>query len=261
MIEFLLSYVCTDMDKTELNNCKMLSMAATLQLYVYNGIDEKDTLSGAPVGFGSGCIFNNFILSVLHGCPKKPGQIIVATASIDSTGQTLNQILNPQYMKLGKISDEGVLSDFEEVDFFYSKFDESQKYSFLVPDSSPGLFHEYERLRLSEIIEPNKDEEYFFFGLTRNKPNLKDKRIDASPRFSTCKFIQETNLKPFFYRFEMDEIFHDADDLRGCSGAPILNTEGKLVSLVVCALIPTNVLFGINLYRLNEIIKATEATT
>ena len=237
---------------------KLLSMAATLQLSVYNGIVEGNVLVEPPISFCSGCIYKNFILSVLHGCPKQPNQLIVASASVDSEGRTLNQILNPQFMTLGKITEEGILTDFKEVDFLYSAYDESQKYSFLIPDdTTPGCFHEFGRYRFTEIIKPNMDEEYFFFGHTRCKPDIEGKKIMSSPRFEVCKYKSETKTKPFFYRFQMDKIVKDANDLRGCSGAPILNAEGKLVSLVVEALIPSNVLFGINLYSLNEIISAT----
>ena len=99
---------------------------------------------------------------------------------------------------------------------------------------------------------PNTDDSYYFYGETKTKLDQVNKRIITTEKYiAGMKYLKEFGD---FYIFELPEIIKDKSDFQGCSGAPILNQNGKLISLVTSGCTGTNRLLGINLKRYKVVV-------
>jgi len=98
----------------------------------------------------------------------------------------------------------------------------------------------------AQFSEPNPEQTYSFFGLTRHR--LDDEfHLIMTPKLETgLKYIGE---KDDLLRFRCRDRYHDYEEYHGCSGAPILNERGELTSLVVEGSYDRKEIFGLNLKR------------
>lgn len=103
---------------------------------------------------------------------------------------------------------------------------------------------------LENIGIPNTNENYSFYGETKTKINLHEKIYSFTPKMVVdLKFLKKFDD---FYVFKLNHIIKDeqeAKDYKGCSGAPILNSEGNIVSLITHCKPNTPWIFGINLEK------------
>lgn len=60
-----------------------------------------------------------------------------------------------------------------------------------------------------------------------------------------------------FYRFELPEKHPGHEHFQGCSGAPIIDSQGRVVALVCKGDIPTNTIFGVSLKKYSIALNAT----
>lgn len=61
------------------------------------------------------------------------------------------------------------------------------------------------------------------------------------------EFIGVLEANPEFYRFRVTTPMENHDNYRGCSGSPILNSKGEIVTLVNCGDIEKNEIYGISM--------------
>jgi len=112
----------------------------------------------------------------------------------------------------------------------------------------------------ANLSEPNANDIYGFYGLTRHR--LDDKfRFLTTPKLETgLKYVGE---KDDLLRFKCKERYHEYEEYQGCSGAPILNENGELVSLVVEGSDDRREILGLNLkhYWAALLIEAGEFKT
>ena len=54
--------------------------------------------------------------------------------------------------------------------------------------------------------------------------------------------------------FLAPEIIKDADDYRGCSGAPILDNEGKIVALAMAVKTNTKIVLGLSIPEVKRLL-------
>lgn len=229
-------------------------MRASLQLYCYEGIDNNHFIE-PPIGACSGCLYRDRILSVLHGYPNKDSQIIAAYIESETLTKNLSQILSPEWMSSHAIDNQGRIINGHTIDFFSSTYDTTKNYSFVV-FGTDGLVCKLNRYKFQNIIEPNLAEEYFFHGNTHPAIDACNGIITSCPQFALCTFTGRLTENDFYYEFELNENIQKADDYRGCSGAPIMNLNGELVSLVNSGKVGTPYLYGVNLQKVYSILDA-----
>lgn len=217
----------------------------------------------APIGSASGCIVKykgvKFILTVSHAtleegrwgiqleydvgrkaikyyCPIfnfiAKGGINVESLTNNPELDLTDLISNPETIDLSyaRIPDEIVAFD-EYIDTY-----EMVKYF------APKI-----EIESSLDLRPTVDHKYSFYGHIRTVVDKQNKRILLTPKLIlNMEYVCEYGD---FYRFKLPEIIKDPADYQGCSGAPIIDEDGNLVSLVTSCYRNTNVLLGINLHE------------
>lgn len=119
----------------------------------------------------------------------------------------------------------------KNVDFAYVAVPDSLEPMDEVLDENGNILSSTPKQLLpAKLADPNADHSYGFFGLTRHR--LDDKfHLVMTPKLETgLKYIGE---KDDLMRFRCKERYHEYTEYQGCSGAPILNEDGEIVSLVV----------------------------
>jgi hypothetical protein len=123
------------------------------------------------------------------------------------------------------------------------KFSRDMDFSYkLIPDPPPQprfqivsetgvIMHDEAKLVLDSdlSLRPNLDDEYGFWGLTRS--GYDSHALRSVPKLETGMRYRETRNHLHF--FETQAPYATYKDYQGCSGAPILDGQGRLVSLVV----------------------------
>lgn len=249
----------------------LFARCATLQLFTCDGYsDLEKKILNPPTSIFSGCFYKEYIMSVLHGCyldtepadvlPKQEKKHGTVSVYISSEDGIRYQILRPMWLLEMKIKGDQ-LSNFGEIDFFLSKYDSTQKYRCEVLDDDTDELFRYERVGFNEIHSPCIGEPYFFCGNTESAIGSGTKRIFSKTLFASCEFCGELTPEEgkgnYCYKFELPNIIKDFSEIEGCSGSPIFNNEGKLVSIVCGGWKDTPYIYGINLEKLQPIIEDT----
>jgi hypothetical protein len=220
-----------------------------------------------PVGIGSGCIIDyqnkEILLTVAHVTDVDAATCIVTEKDpvnyqslIYSVG-AMNYLatfdmskyeLQLAQLKLKHERNEEV--DFGQIDFSFAtlkhKADFLQKQinfnEFTIPKGEKLLI----KTTLAEV--PVKDKEYGFFGRVkalylRGTPNA-DTFETQEVVYGGMKFIRKVGN---YYEFELPNVINDHADFQGTSGAPIMDGDGKLVSLITHGYTGGKLIYGIAL--------------
>lgn len=197
-----------------------------------------------PVGFGSGCIvfYKNryFLLSVAHVTDYKEVSVMIETNRPQSEkGTPLYCVGSLCYFDLHKINPKNVnlitsaqdlLKDFDEtLDITFCEFKNDvelfqpeQKYRDRIVPAGVKTF-----LNLEEAGKPDKEHLYGLAG--RIKQDFKNGVLYSTPTLKLDLKYKATIGN--YHIFTVPEIIADKSNYEGCSGAPILDDEGKLVGL------------------------------
>ena len=223
------------------------------------------------VGIGSGCIINyrerKFFLSVEHvtnveavACLDVGEENTTKEWKLYSVGP-LNYISRFSLDKLNDdLQDEELENKNKEkkrlgtIDFCYTEIENltiKQKSTntkqFSIPKNDKLIID----TELGEKPVPRR--EYAFFG--RIRPAIID---DAYFQLEDV-FYDGLSLKKEvgdFYLFELPQEIKDHEHFRGCSGAPIMDSEGRVVALVTHGYKNTKRLFGISLEKFKPVLDA-----
>lgn len=235
---------------------KHLTKISSLSLHA---LDE----SNIPIATASGCFVNykgkQFLLTVSHAILKEGRWGIALEYDFEKNGLKY-YCPKFQWVTLGKITLdhsnleyplEDLVKDSTTIDFAYAEipseiiaideyfdFENSLKYSCPKNVISTDL-----------TDKPQIGVEYSFYGNVRSTIN-KDKHIILSTPQMALSVEYICDFKDLFYRFQLSGIIKDMNDYKGCSGAPIIDEEGKLVSLLTNGLEKSNVILGIKLDKL-----------
>lgn len=198
-----------------------------------------------PVSCGTGCIVKYrdrfFLLTVAHITDFDETSTCIALNKEPENGQT------PMYCV-------GTLNYFDEYSIKNVKLDEIRGLDELLQDFNETIDISFCELKeFFEIIQPEID-----FGIHKVEKSFKmfidlenDVAIPTIEKFygfcgnirqerTPSRLIRTITLKydlkyhrtnGRYHMFLAPQIITDADDYRGCSGAPILDNEGKLVGL------------------------------
>jgi hypothetical protein len=245
------------MTDEELSKLILYTKCATLQMFAVEGYkDNNSLLLNEPKYPFSGCFYKDYILSVLHGYDK--GDLVTAFISSEEGIKMANLVTN--WIKPGTISKNGSISLGTELDFFIASYDKTEKFLCEIMDDDTDELSRYERVKFNEIVEPNIADTYFFGGNIHSAKDNLTKRIFSDFQFAICDYCGEyaKDGNDFYYKFELQGNINSEDDLRGCSGAPIFNGEGELVSLLCGGFVGTPYVYGINLFKLKPLIECPE---
>lgn len=241
-----------------------------LELMVKSSIQifQADMKSPKPEGFGTGFIAKfldkQFLVSVSHVTNNDELTTFLET-NLPSEDKTtpIKPIGGLVYYDLLKVKDEMGLKDFEglienngeRLDITFSKLNEEfvliqpeMDFGFLKVAKGQKIF-----LDLDYSTNPDKSEIYGFYGKMR--PEYKDYHLKMTPTLKHSLTFHRTSGN--FHLFLAPEIIKDKDDYKGCSGPPILDSEGRIVALACKVLENSKVIYGFSIEECKKLIKIT----
>jgi hypothetical protein len=227
----------------------------------------SEPITMLPIGIGSGCIAEykdkQILLTVAHVTNKKAGTCIIS-GQPSVNGQT------PLY-SVGAMNYLGTydITKYEEqIEILKNKPDRIEEIDFgLIDFSYATLIHKADfiqkeikfkgftikkgkklLIKTNLTDKPSVEKEYGFFG--RIKPLF----FNGTPMgnifetqetfYGGLKFIRQIK---HYYEFELPEPIQDKADFKGTSGAPIMDTDGNLVSLITHGYEGATKIYGIAL--------------
>lgn len=221
-----------------------LTVSSSLHLMMFD--INKNGNTWQPCGFGSGCIVQyrerHFLLSVAHVTDIANASVCIETGqpAVNQTTPVYNvgamcyfdeYKVAPPILEQGVKELEDLLKDPQgTVDATFCEIKEP--ITLLQPAMDFGDYQigagSKAFLVLDEAGRPEQNREYGFFGWVRQAVGEKTIAYQATLKLG----LKYKKTDGRFHIFLAPDIINDADDYRGCSGAPILDDEGKLVGLV-----------------------------
>lgn len=221
-----------------------------IELIKYSSVQlRKLDDQGVPCGFGSGCLLDfkggRFLLTVFHVAQKSSKWS--AQIKFDDETQKIEVLFLNEFSYLAGFSEDG--KTIKDVEFSFHPVRPDFK-SFYHNRNWKGETLELKErpiFTVSDIGEPNKNTLYGFSGDI--KPTL-------FPGLNAFETIQNIYHGLRFDRVENDVLYfklpedHPGHEMfQGCSGAPIIGEDGKVVSLLSGGCDKTNEIFGCNLAK------------
>ncbi|HTD99031.1 MAG TPA: hypothetical protein VK668_07070 [Mucilaginibacter sp.] len=197
-----------------------------------------------PVGFGSGFVIRyldrRFLVSVSHVTEDKTGLVTMLETNLPpgNEGPILQPIEGIWYFDLLTFDPKNVPEDIVKVleqgprkrlDICFAEIRHD------IPLLQPEMvfpnftvpYTEKIELDMNHIAEPVKDERYGFYGKIRH--NYEGDTLIMTPALKGPLTYHRTNAN--FHIFLAPEIIKDKEDYEGCSGAPILDSQQRLVGV------------------------------
>lgn len=205
-------------------------------------LDEKKY----PICSASGCIISysskRLILTVAHATGNM-GNWAIEVKFEQGKGTKMYQIGTMNFLREGDISS----GQFKDIDFSYAIIpqDVQSYYQEVLPNGT--IKKEVPRLIniINFDIVPDKEEKYGFSGQTRILCN--GKYLIATPMLELdMRYLKEENE---FYVFKLSHKHPGHEYYQGCSGAPIIDTHGNIVALVVSGDISRKIIYGVSLIK------------
>lgn len=248
----------------------MDEMMSALDLMVQQSI-ELLVVKGEkmePVSAGTGCIVKYkekyFILTVAHVTDfEDTSTCIVTNKPLENGQMPLYCVGSMNYfdeytLKEEKISQiknlDDLLSDFNEtIDVSFCELKEP--FELIQPEIDFGIHKVQKSLKMfinleDDIAELSKDDFYGFCGNIRH-----DKPNDVLTRTITLKYdlkYHRTNGR--YNMFLAPKIITDADDYRGCSGAPIIDNNGKFCGIAAAVKSNTKIVLGVTIAEIKRLL-------
>ena len=202
----------------------------------------------SPIEFASGCLVNyhdrRFILTVAHAVKLGSSDWVIELGNDEEKGAEFyrpTRFLYPGEMKPGT----GEITD---ADYTYAEVPTNLESTFQLltpfgPMSEKRCRHVFD---LATVGEPDANELYAFSGEIHPEMHASVGLVTEPAVYPGLRYIKSDGP---FYQFRLPVPHPGHDSFRGCSGAPIVDTNGRLVALVSSGNIPENVVYGIALSR------------
>jgi hypothetical protein len=248
----------------DIEQIKHITKISTVSLHA---LDKKVS----PIGSASGCLITykgkKFLLSVSHAilsegrwgmeleydikkmgikyyCPifgwMTQGKINVDVATKDFNAPIDSLIEDPRTIDIAYAE---IPDDINPIDEYFD-FEAGIKY-----------FCPKNVIQTNLLDKPVIGVNYSFYGNVRTIVNNEYKAIILTPQMQlNVRYV--CDYKEDYHRFGLVEVIKDCKDFKGCSGAPIIDEEGRLVSLVTNGIVTTNVILGIKLDKLKVALDA-----
>lgn len=220
-----------------------------------------------PVGFGTGCIVkylgHTLLLSVSH-VTNDDGLTTFLETNLppDNNTTPLKPIGGFVWYDTFKVTDEMDLTDFESllsngerIDITFTKLTEN--FELKQPYMDFGFFKVEESDKLMLDLEyattPDKEKTYSFYGKIR--PEYQGIYLKMTPTLKYGLKFHKSN--GYFHKFLAPQTITDKDNYAGCSGAPILDSEGQIVALACKVAVNTRIVYGFSIQECMKLIKLT----
>jgi len=206
---------------------------------------------GMPKNFASAAVvrYNNkiVILSVFHATKDKTNWAVEVKSNF-KTGTYLKELGLMGAAVESNINSENI----DRVDFSYNTLPNDFKSYHQVIDDETGCIYEHERVILDSAFDnkPSKENQYSFFGQTEFR--FQDKYvIPQSKLIMNMQYVAEEDQ---YYVFKLPFSHPGHEYFRGTSGAPVLDNNGNLVSLVCKGDKEKDLIFGLKLNKYKSLI-------
>ncbi|MEY2577103.1 MAG: hypothetical protein QOF80_2590 [Verrucomicrobiota bacterium] len=200
------------------------------------GLRELDEQT-RPVGDASGCIVRyrnaHFFLTVRHATENQGNWAMEIEFDPHKKQPLLYQLGGMGFLKVFRLK-KGKIKFSRDMDFSYKLLPAPFPFPqprFQILSESGTITRDEPKLILESDLSllPDPNEEYGFWGLNREGYNTYALRL--AERLETSMRYKGT--KNHLHLFETQAPFTTYKRYQGCSGAPILDSHGRLVSLVV----------------------------
>lgn len=204
---------------------------------------------GLPCSIGSGCLMNignrRFILTVFH--VTKHSKKWCAQIKFNDEVQQIEVYFLKQFNYIADFDYQN--NRIKEVEFAFVEVNPDLECFFhnrnylgqTLELRHRSIFNEF------DVIDPNQNAIYGFSGDIM--PALLDKGETFVTDHHTYPGLKYDRTEGDFHCFKLPVEHPGHDYFRGCSGAPIVDTEGKIASLVSCSPEGKNEIYGINLSK------------
>lgn len=226
-----------------------------------NSINQK-TLK--PHSMGSGCFVNYkdclVFLTVLHAVEAETDIThgIVVDYNLEKGGTLLCEFNDFSICAMGNISTNKI----DMIDFAMKKFTTPMPpCKYLINKNNQGEFDRIDRISLTSDLSvlPTIHEEYGFCGLIKGKLIENENTLGLYSTLAYYDNVRYVKSEECFHIFALENKNYSHEDFMGTSGAPIIDSKGNLVSLVMSGCpSQTNpkewLIYGVNLSKLSSVI-------
>lgn len=232
-------------------------------------LDDRDL---PTKGHGSGVLINYdkyiYLLTVTHNIGDGTRELQIPmkwTTKIDDSVQPIGRYLKSAMAGKAYEGMQDPMEVMENIDFSYCRYpyDEVPVFNKINKDTEKVQYSKRCTVFEKTAVEgPSTDAIYGFAGHT--KPNVMRDDFSTEESFIRLteflvaydlKYVGEEKTKyGMQYAFELPE-GHSTEEatFKGCSGAPILDGDGKIVALVSCGLLPKSRIYGVPINQLMAI--------
>lgn len=208
-------------------------------------LDEQ----GTPCGIGSGCLLDykdrRFLITVFHVAEKSSNWC--AQIKFDDVSQQIEVLHLNQFSFIGDFSADG--KSIVDVEFSFHPVRRDFKCYFHNRNWRGETVEHTLRpaINADDIDDPNRQTSYGFSGDIR--PELMPDQNAFVTSHHIYHGLKYDRTENDFHYFKMPEKHPGHDFFEGCSGAPIIGEDGKIVSLVSGGSVEANEIYGNNLSK------------
>ena len=210
---------------------------------------RKHDDSGMPCGIGSGCLLDfkghRFLLTVFHVTQRSSKWS--AQIKFNDEVQKIEALFLNEFSYLADYSEDK--QSMKDVEFSFHPVRPDFK-SFYHNRNWRGETLEFKErpvFTLNDISEPNREIYYGFSG------DIQPTLISDQNALETTQHIYHglkfDRLENDMLYFKLPEVHPGHEMFQGCSGAPIIGEDGKVVSLVSGGCATNNEIYGCNLLK------------
>lgn len=260
-----------DNDRTHINVSEVINNGPILihELIIRSSLQVMlaKTEDMKPIGFGTGCIIvykgKKFLVSVAHVTDHEGLTVMLETnLPSDESRTPLKPVGGLCTFDLLKVTKDMDVTKFQELisardkkkrlDITFAEIKED--IPLLQPAIDFGAFKiaagSKIYLYMDNIALPENDLEYGFYGKVRH--GYRGLYLQMTPTFKHS--LKYTSSNEYFHRFIAPEMITDSADYEGCSGAPILDSLGRLVALACGVYVPSKVIAGFSIHKCKELL-------
>jgi hypothetical protein len=199
---------------------------ATINLRQLNAFNE-------PVAHASGCLVRYhghvFILTVGHAVGNQEQWAIEMEYDFDRRETKLYRLGTMNFLRLFHFKGGKIKA--KDIDFSYKLMPTQDMPRHQVITASGRLVKNTQKIILDSNLDilPEVTKKYGFWGETKQRP--RGRQLVITPKLETgMKYKKD---RSGLYVFTTKTPYRSFTEYRGCSGAPILDSKGRLVSQVV----------------------------
>ncbi len=205
-----------------------------------------------PVGIGSGCFLDysgrRFLLSVFH-VTRHSSRWVIQIGYNPEIGQTEIYFLG-QFNYLAEMR-RGIPS-MDEVDFSFTEVpgDLTSQFQHWTPTGQCLMNRPRTTFSGDDIAEPIEGEIYAFAGDVMAEFSLGENALITEHQ--TYPGLQFVMTKGHYHYFKLPVEHPGHEHFKGCSGAPIIGTNKKVVGLVCGGSMDENTVWAVNLNKYRQ---------